>query len=315
MHAEPDDALLARYLVGGCSEAERARVEESFFADDEVFARLQQLEEGLIERHLRGELTDAEREGFATAYAGPRRRERVMFTRALQRVVGDTPHETPAPGTVIPHAVRPRPWTRFTLSSGFGLALAAAAMIALLAGVVVIAWQASGLRSSVQSIQADNDTLRQRQEGYQRRIAELERRNTTLLDELERDRTNPTAAGALQRARAVVATFVIAPGLVRSARGPARLTIAPAVDEVRLQLDLEPGVEEERFTAELRDSQARVLWTQEGLSATATAGGGAVIVTVPSGLFRSGEYEIVLNASARAQIEEIGRYYFDVVRN
>ena len=56
MTSEPDDALLGRYLVGDCSEDEKARVEEAFFADDAVFARMQAIEEDLVERHLRGEL-------------------------------------------------------------------------------------------------------------------------------------------------------------------------------------------------------------------------------------------------------------------
>ena len=82
MNGEPDDSLLARYLSGGCSEAEKARIEEAFFADDDVFARMLQIEEELVERHIRGELQEHEREAVRAAYASPPRRERVMFARS-----------------------------------------------------------------------------------------------------------------------------------------------------------------------------------------------------------------------------------------
>jgi hypothetical protein len=313
VNGEPDDTLLVRYLSGGCSEAEKARVEEAFFADDDVFARMLQIEEDLIERHTRGELQEHERESVRAAYASPPRRERVMFARSLQRLLGAAEVEAGAvTGQPPPPASNVRPWPRI-VRSRFGITLAAAAMVTAVVGALVLAWQANGLRSSVQSIQADNETLRQQRDAARRRIEELEGRAATLSTELDRERAT-RAAGSQPRARTVVATFVLTPGLLRSARAAARLAIAPSIDEVRLQLDLEPGIEAARFRAELRDIDARVVWTQDGLSAISTGAGGAVLVTLPATLLPAGAQEVVLLAASGSRFEEAARYYFDVVR-
>ena len=312
MTGQPDDALLGRYLVGTCSEDEKVRIEEAFFADEGLFERLQQLEEDLIDRHLRGELNDAERDGFAAAYAAPARRERVAFLRALHRWLQlPASADTPGSSVIPPSAFTAR--RRLWGASGFGLALAAAAAVVAMVGV--LAWQASGLRSSLQSIRADNEALRQERDAGRQRIAELESRAAGLADELNRERVSRPTPGDAAPARSLVATFVLTPGLLRGTRAPARLLIRPSIDEARLQLDLEPGVDAVRFRAELRDNDSRVLSTQDGIKATATGGGAAVVVMLPAAILEAGEYEMVLGgAIGNDPLEEIARYYFAVAR-
>jgi hypothetical protein len=318
MNGEPDDALLVRYLMGGVSEQEKVRIEEAFFADEELFARMQHVEEDLIERHLRGELQGDERKAFEAAYAAPPRRERVLFAQALQRELSGREREDAARSAVVPLTPRTRrTWIRFGQSSGFGLALAAAAAVVLaVVGVLPFAWQANGLRSSLASIEADNETLRQQRDADRRRIAELEGRTAALADELGRARGAGPAAGEASRPRTLVATFVLAPGLLRGTRAPARVVIGADVAEARLQLTLDPGVEGDRFRAELHDASDRIVFRQEGLGAAATDGGRTVLVTVPATVARAGEYEVVLSAaSGRSGLEEVARYYFEVVTN
>src|SRR5207247_4832191 len=81
------DALLGRYLLDDCSDEERRQVEEQFFASDDEFERLRELEEEVIERYRLGELTADERSRFERAYGSPPRRDRVLFTRALVQLV------------------------------------------------------------------------------------------------------------------------------------------------------------------------------------------------------------------------------------
>jgi hypothetical protein len=316
MTGEPDDALLARYLVGTCSEAEKARVEEAFFADDAMFERMHQIEEDLIERHLRGELNETERDAFGVAYAAPARRERVTFARALQRFLRMPESGEAARSKVITQtsfAARRWLWTR--RPSGFGAALVAAAAVVAMVGALAFAWRANGLRSTLQSIQADNDVLWQEREADRRRIGELENRAATLVDELNRERANRPAAGDAPPARSLVATFVLSPGLLRGTRAPARLLIRPSIDEARLQLDLEPGIDAERFRAEVRDNESRILWTQDGIKATPTGAGGAVVLTLPASVLQAGEYEVVLlGTTGPDPLEEIARYFFAVTR-
>ena len=318
MTGEPDDALLARYLVGGCTDAEKDRIEQAYFADDELFARLQHVEDDLIDRHLRGELEETEREQFAAAYAASPRRERVSFARTLQRLLGAAEPHGLGRVTVVPLARPMRRWAWSSRSSGVGLALAAAAIVVAFVGMIAFAWQANGLRNQLQSVEADNAGLRQQTEADRQRIDDLEDRAASLADALARGRATGPAGSSTSvppRARTIVATFVLSPGLLRSTRGPARVVISATLDEARLQLDLEPGLETDRFRAELHDGTSRIVWTQHGLTGVRTDAGAAVLVTVPAAIVQTGAYELVLfGASGGDEFEELARYYFDVVR-
>src|SRR5437867_8722618 len=81
------DQLFSRYLLDDCSDDERRQVEEQFFANDETFARVCELEEDILERYRRGELTSEERGQFERAYKSSPRRDRVLFSRALDALM------------------------------------------------------------------------------------------------------------------------------------------------------------------------------------------------------------------------------------
>src|SRR5690242_15533034 len=133
MPGDPDDALLARYLMGVCSEDEKTHVEALLFARDEVFERLCAVEEELIGRRVRGQLTGGDRDRFDRAYAAPPRRDRVVFVKALTTVLADErPAEAAAPAARGPEPRISR-WAAFW--NGPGLRLAFAAGVVLLAGV------------------------------------------------------------------------------------------------------------------------------------------------------------------------------------
>src|SRR5262245_61786778 len=105
MRTPADDRLLVQYLVGDCPEEERERVEERFFADEETFERLCELEEDLAWRYARGQLNATEREQVERAYAAPPRRDRLILTIALGRVLAEATDRTvlaPAPVVATP---------------------------------------------------------------------------------------------------------------------------------------------------------------------------------------------------------------------
>jgi hypothetical protein len=315
MTGDPDDALLARYLMGACSDAEKARVEEHLFGRGEVFERLCAVEEELIGRRLRGQLTGEAREQFDQAYAEPPRRDRVLFARALTTVLSDGPAAAAAAATAGEPEPRISWWARFWRRPEFQVALSAAAL-ALVAGIAFQSWRANGLRSSLVSLQSDNAALRQQREADRQRVAELEQRAAAVTSELNRERAGRAASEAAQTAPGRVLTFALSSGLLRSARAPARLIVPPSTQELRLLLDLEPGIDAGRFRAELRDGQARVLWIQDILRpASRPETSAAVSMTLPAAILRNGEYEVVLLSTADGgRFDETARYYFDVVK-
>src|SRR6185369_13195307 len=83
----PTDALLGRYLLDAGSDDERRQIEEQFFASDDVFERLRELEEDVIERYRLDTLTAEERSRFERAYGSSPRRDRVLFAGVLDQWV------------------------------------------------------------------------------------------------------------------------------------------------------------------------------------------------------------------------------------
>ena len=81
---------LRRYLLGGMSEAEEARVERRYLGSDEALEEMRAVEDELIEDYLRSALEPAERSAFERRFlASPARLERLVFLRALSDRTGE----------------------------------------------------------------------------------------------------------------------------------------------------------------------------------------------------------------------------------
>jgi hypothetical protein len=179
------------------------------------------------------------------------------------------------------------------------------AAVVLVASLAVLGWRANRLQSSLASVQAQNEALRQQREADRARVAELEQGAAAIRDELNRERASrPPLENA--RPSGLVAAFVLSPGLLRGARTPARLRIRASTEAVRLQLELEPGIDATLFRVELRDAGSRVVWSQD--VRRATRGDAAVSLALPAALLDDGEYEVVLHSNAGGRpLEEAGR--------
>ena len=83
------DELLVRYLLGELQETDRIRIQERSFSDDDLFERLLEAENDLIDGYARGELAGPERELFEKAVL-PREstRQRLTFAGALGAATG-----------------------------------------------------------------------------------------------------------------------------------------------------------------------------------------------------------------------------------
>lgn len=79
------DDRLVRYLLGDAlPDAEQADIEERYFTDELYFDHVLAMEDELIDRHVRGQLSDSERERFEGHFlASKRRREKWEAQRAI----------------------------------------------------------------------------------------------------------------------------------------------------------------------------------------------------------------------------------------
>src|SRR5215472_8536242 len=118
------DEVLSKYLLGDLSEEETARVERAFFADDEVFDRLEALDEALTEEYLAGSLDPAVRAKFDRRLeASPSRREKVELARLLTERPGRGARERVRPDTAAAPS-RVARWPAYTAAAAAALALA-----------------------------------------------------------------------------------------------------------------------------------------------------------------------------------------------
>lgn len=78
-----DEHLLTRYLLGDLPAAQREPIDDRAAEDPKFFEELCALEDDLILRHLRGELSGRDDELFAAAFATPARQRQVESERAL----------------------------------------------------------------------------------------------------------------------------------------------------------------------------------------------------------------------------------------
>jgi len=119
-----DELQLKAYLLGKLSGAERADVEDRYFADDGYFADLRALEEKLIRGYLRGQLDAADRDEFEAALARLPGLQKKVVRRALFA------------------------WTPLRLAA------TAAALLAVVLGAWSYKWQGSALRAAEQQVRS-----------------------------------------------------------------------------------------------------------------------------------------------------------------
>ena len=94
----PTDKELEKYVLGFASPEAVERIDEAAMADDDTAARLQQVEDDLIDAYVRGTLAGPSLARFRSHFlATPRRRARVAFAaqlaRALDRAAASRPQK------------------------------------------------------------------------------------------------------------------------------------------------------------------------------------------------------------------------------
>jgi anti-sigma factor RsiW len=83
-----DTKMITAYLLGELSEPEQEEIEVRYFADDALFEQLLAIEDDLIERYARDQMSDSERLRLERHFMNlPARRMRMRFAEALQRYI------------------------------------------------------------------------------------------------------------------------------------------------------------------------------------------------------------------------------------
>jgi len=252
-----DERLMARFLVGDLAPAEQEAVEARLTADPAYFEAMCALEDELILRWHRGELSDRERELFERAYrTSPSRRARLVSGRLLIDAIDDLNRANEGRWfgwtRVLNWVATPRPVPQFMIAT---------AVVLLLAAVPFALYKSSDVMRRGQVSFGESAALRD----------QLVRRGSVVLQ--------------------------LPPGTERGIEPPTTpvLKLPKNADEVWLQFDIaDPGAAV-GFDAILETMERTLAaTTPRPVRVERTSGAAQVTLTVPAGELLDGDYVLKL---------------------
>jgi hypothetical protein len=300
-----DDQKLESFLLDELSSSEREEIEQRIFADDAIFARVEDIETDLIDAYVRGALAPDRRVRFEQfMQTNPSTQEKVFFARLLQKRLA---------ANVLP----------FRKRYGFVIkgALAAILVVVVIGGPAMLKKVRSRTPVSPAAIATVVDATQvspavQPQETESLDATATDSAGTTEIPMVAASRpTTPpmveeAPASTVEAARVV--TFILSTLTVRSG-GLSELALDDGIDVVTIRLPLET-IAYQGYNVDLRDAAGRSIWTALRLSPSTVEGAPLVSLDVPAKAFAAGRHELVLAGIAGSGTEEIAYVEFDVRR-
>jgi hypothetical protein len=305
------EATLRQYVLGQIEEPQRLELEERLIKDQETFEALGLVEQELTEDYLDDRLADVERRGFERHFlCSVDHRRQVEFLRTLRSYATNTAadlQEHPAPTffTRIVELFRLQPaWT----------GLAAAALVASIAGSLWFASRTARLNQELEQLRAQYGSEQQQGRELREQIARLTERARE--PQAERGRQGlPEEArtiSALASRAPEAPLFALSAGLLRGGGALTRIAVPAGAQVVRLRLEL-PADDHPRYRAVLYDGNAEELWAGSKLTPERLDGRRTVTLVLPSQLLARGDYQIKLGtAPADGQFDVLATYNFRV---
>jgi len=290
-----DDQLI-RHLLGILPEEDARRVEEASIVDDEVAARLQSVEDDLVDAYARGTLRGDRLAWFESSYLdSPLRRDKVAFARRFVAAI-----DSASPAKAETSAIAAAGWR--DAGAWFPWTLAAAAALLLATGLLLT--RDAGMRRDM----ADART----------RLAAAEQRVAAVAGQLaDEQRATAVARRALEDARAVQPPAAVALLLMPQTRGVDPVPVVavpPTAAALPLQLRV-PGTASAHYTAALRDPSTNgIVWRSPAVSSERGQRSSVVAVRVPGNLLKAQHYAIDLFELRAGAPEFVGSYAFEIAR-
>jgi hypothetical protein len=310
-----DDETLKAYLFGRLPHAEIERLDELSVTDDEFAARLDTVENDLVDAYVRGDLSASSREEFQTLYLSTvKRREKVTFAESLYSLEGK-------------HAGQAT--VQATSSWWFGLftlpRLALAGGLAMLLAISFLMVDNLHLRNGMSQAKMDRELLQQRERDLLSRLDDERASGAKTAKELEQVRQSlaslesnsaaKSSAAGLLASPLRVAAFVLSPQLRGAAKMP-DLSLPQGTTRVDLLLDLESD-DFPRYRVMLKNSGSdRVLWRSGRLQSVTKGQASTLSIGLPVNLLKPGVYQLeVTGTPASGGVEFVSSYVFRIGSN
>jgi hypothetical protein len=312
-----DDQTLRGYLFGVLPQEQTERLDELSVTDDKFAARLDSVENDLVDAYARGELSGETLAQFQTIYlSSPRRREKVAFAQSFQEFSG-TQVAQAATNRGEPAKAAAGSWfgwlafPRLALAGGLAMVLAIAALL----------FDNLHLRDSVRQANADRAALEQRESDLRGQLDKAQASSTPTTSEeqarssvaqVENSTTAKHAASQLAALPASVVAFVLAPQVRGGTQMPV-LSLPPGTARVHFQLDLETN-DFPHYRVALKSLQDdKVLWHSGQLTAVTKGQSSTLSASVPAKLLQAQGYELDLTGTSSGEDELVSNYVFRVV--
>jgi len=308
-----EEQIMQRYLLGEMTEAERAALEQKYFNNPQMFDRVVQVENELVDMYARGLLPPLTRERFERHYlAHPKRRERAQFAGALAAKLEQRDEVVAA---LPPHAESL--WGRL-LSSMRVPKLAWAFSAALLLVAAGTAWFFLETMRPQQEL-AKTETERATQESRERespqQVADERQPSERPPDERERTRTGqqnvtPSPTPRAKAAPAFASLTLTVGGTRSTDPAPPTVLVIPArTEQVRLRLNLREH-DYMSYRAALQAAGGEEIYAWGRLKS-----GASLTLIIPARRFVNGDYILTLRGvSESGEVEDVSKSLFRVER-
>jgi hypothetical protein len=305
---EFEDRTLMQHLLGNLSEADAERLDALSVSDDATAARLSDAENDLVDAYVRGELRGEDLELFRLHYlTTPRRRTKVEFAQSLLKL-------EQARDKVVP-IERPRAPLRMPVSKGWPLALAAAVLLAVAAGIALddvrVRRSLSDERGALKELSSRVSAGRQDLDAERTRTSALTAETKQLEGQIDELRAAGTVAESAKPLLVRIASFLLLPPK-RGMETPPVLGVPSDAQQLEVRLVLEDD-EFRHYRVRLKSrGNSAILWQSSVLNVEHHAGGAELKLVLPATLFKSGAYIFELSGLPQGHAETLASYAFIV---
>lgn len=315
----PGHRVLVQYLLGELNEVERAELAERYFQDDDLFEELQEVEGELIDKCVRGSLSEKDQQalmGYLARLSDGQ--EKLALARALTQITDEERQRAQHfLDEYVPASV---PWWRLMLKSP--TKLPATLRYAMIAGLVAMMFGILFLMSQVRQLRHDNDHLREQLANLEREKQSLEARSEAGVERMRQleeeikleQQANEAQAqhlASLQPTMPVVASWTLTPAL-RSPGLPDKVTLPQSAKFVSVTLPAENASQASRLRAIMQTTTGAQ--RREITGWRANKSGEAVSLKVPAGYFTETSYKLTLVRRDLDNVELSQDFYFTVSR-
>lgn len=317
--------LAVQYLLQTLSDEKSAQVEENYFSDDAEFEEFEVAEEELIDRYVRGELSDSERDQLErTIAASPRLRERVQFARVWKETLATSTEQATVSSRIESQKIERRRTTWW--SSLFGVsAESRAPRLALAFGVLLLliggaAFVFSWLKGREDARQLAAQQAEQRQREIDKEAAGSRSPADQLASQPPQPspNVNATVPGQTEDQNSSISKSFVAvtlsPGVRRSGGPSNDFRIAPGTREVRFTLNLRDP-DYVTYRAGIHPVGRANVFSSGFVKPRRLRSGAILTINVPARQLPPGDYGIGLEGrTATGTVESVDDYSFRVLR-